>query len=119
VARAGVEESDESPGDDKVSVPATARPAGPGKLDHAPDYSWVQGRLEYSALAGGIWKVRYAPLSVDDEYGGSVILETPPNAEKFRVGDLVYVEGRIVTRSARGPLPNPIFRTELMSKAGD
>ena len=96
---------------------AAIRPVSESALDHAPDYSWVQGRLEFSALGGGIWKVRYAPISADDEHGGSVILEAAPDPQKFRVGDLIYVEGRIVSRNAHGPLANPLYRAEYIQAA--
>ena len=65
-------------------------------LDHASDYSWIQGKLEYSALAGGVWKVRYAPLSADDPHGGSVVLVSPPGAWQFHSGEFIYVEGRVL-----------------------
>jgi hypothetical protein len=83
--------------------------------DHAPDYSWLQGRLEYTHLCGGIWRVRYAPLSADDKYGGCVILQTPPSNE-FKQGDLVFLEGRIVDSNVRGPLPNPIYQVSVMNR---
>jgi hypothetical protein len=98
---------------------SSVRPGSPSTLEHAPDYSWIQGRLEYSALSGGIWRVRYAPLSADDEHGGCVILESLPAGIPFRNGDMVYVEGRIVDRARRGPLPNPIYRVDAMNRPNE
>ncbi len=82
-------------------------------MDHAPDYSWIQGKLEYSALGGGTWKVRYAPLSDDDEYGGSVQLESPPAAD-FGPGDAVFVEGRIAQGNAA---PRPLYHVRRLNRA--
>lgn len=88
----------------------TDRPRSVAAMDHAPDYSWIQGRLEYSALSGGVWKVRYAPISDDDEHGGSVILESTPDTSSFQAGDTVYVEGRITPSEQRRALHNPLFQ---------
>jgi hypothetical protein len=83
-------------------------------MDHAPDYSWIQGRLEYSALSGGVWKVRYAPISTDDEHGGSVILESAPDTSHYRAGDTVYAEGRIISNDQRRTLHNPVYQVNRM-----
>jgi hypothetical protein len=90
------------------------RPRSGATMDHAPDYSWIQGRLEYSALSGGVWKVRYAPISADDEHGGSVILESAPDASRFQAGDTVYVEGRIIPSDQRRALHNPAYQVQRM-----
>jgi len=91
-----------------------SRPRSGTALDNAPDYSWIQGRLEYSALGGGVWKVRYAPISADDEHGGSVILASEPDSGQFQSGDTVYVEGRIVPNGQRRSLQNPIYQVQRM-----
>ncbi len=99
--------------DSKSPNPPPAAQPRPGQsMDHAPDYSWLQGKLEYSALGGGVWKVRYAPLSADDEHGGSVILESPPTAGQFRAGDTVYVQGRILQGEHRRTLHNPVYHVQ-------
>lgn len=79
---------------------------------HAPDYSWVQGQLEYSGIRGGMWKVRYVPLDVDDPYGGSFILQADPTGHGLRHGDTVYVEGRIVQHERHRGLPNPAYHVQ-------
>jgi hypothetical protein len=94
-------------------------PRGPGPklaraMDHAPDFSWIQGELEYSHLGGGIWKVRYAPISSDDEYGGSVILASEPQGVES--GDMVYVEGRMTEQQRPGAMRNPIYRAERITR---
>lgn len=102
-----------------ATIPASRqrpiRPRSGDTLDHAPDYSWLQGRLEHSALGGGVWKVRYAPLSADDEHGGSVILESPPDPNHFQPGDMVYIEGQIVSRQSRGAWSNPVYRVQRIN----
>jgi hypothetical protein len=103
----------------ETSARSAMRPTAGRPLGHAPDYSWVQGKLEYTNLGGGIWRVRYAPLSADDEHGGCVILQSLPNTQQFRHGDIVYAEGRIVEPNTRGPLPNPVYRVDLMNRAAD
>ena len=81
-------------------------------MDHATDYSWIQGRLEYSVVAGGVWKVRYAPPSADDEHGGSVVLDGDPSTQGCKAGDTVYVQGQVVTGPQRNPLSNPSYRVQ-------
>lgn len=98
---------------------STGRPPSGGEMDHAPDYSWIQGRLEYSALSGGVWKVRYAPISADDEHGGSVILESTPDTDRYQTGDTVYVEGRIISNDQRRTHHNPVYQVQRMRIVGE
>jgi hypothetical protein len=95
-----------------------SRPTPRGSFDHSPDYSWIQGKLEYTSLSGGIWRVRYAPLSADDQYGGCMILQSPPDPSQFRANDMVYVEGRILDVNTRGLLPNPVYQADLIDRVG-
>jgi len=63
---------------------------------HAADYSWLKGRLEYSASRKE-WKLRY--LRIDgaqtDQYGGSVVLSSSNLLQSFQPGEYVTVQGRI------------------------
>ncbi len=76
---------------------------------HAPDYHWLSGELLYSE-ARAVWRLRYAPATEDDAYGGSVTLTgkelTPVNHQ----GACVRVEG--VLQKPDGREPNPSFRVE-------
>lgn len=107
-----------------ISQPTSNPPTGltapgprPGvKMDHAADYSWVQGRLEYSVVGGGVWKVRYAPPSTDDEHGGSVVLDSDPSAQGCQPGDTIYVQGQVVTSQQARTLSNPSYRVQRISR---
>jgi hypothetical protein len=65
------------------------------RWDHAPDYTWLIGELQY--LHGrNVWRVRYASCEDEDRFGGSVTLcETGPMSE-FKEGMTVRVEGRVL-----------------------
>jgi hypothetical protein len=115
IAPVGHEE--ESADDADLVIPASAnepiREAKPqlgGGMDHAPDYSWIQGQLEYSALGGGVWKVRYAPISADDEHGGSVILDSDPTKQGVKPDDTVFLEGELVPGKQSRTFRNPQYR---------
>lgn len=110
-----VEFDEELPATKPAITQRSTRPRSGDTLDHAPDYAWLQGRLEHSALGGGVWKVRYAPISAEDEHGGSVILETPPDSSRFQPGDTVYIEGQIVSQQSRGAWSNPVYRVQRMN----
>ncbi|REJ67773.1 MAG: hypothetical protein DWQ31_10315 [Planctomycetota bacterium] len=80
-----------------VKPPAQFRPVAvrpPARYGHAPDYSWLKGRLEYSA-ARKQWKLRYLPLDGrTDEYGGSVVLDNVDESS-YAAGDFVAVRGQL------------------------
>jgi hypothetical protein len=59
---------------------------------HAPDYSWLIGKLE-SGRVPGTWSVRYCPVEEDDPHGGSVTLVAPHLFQDLHVGQSVRVEG--------------------------
>jgi hypothetical protein len=82
--------------------------------DHAPDYSWIQGTLEYSAFGGGTWRVRYAQHSADDAHGGSVTLDSALDPERFAPGDTVFVEGQIVDGAERRNTTSPLYRVRQL-----
>ncbi len=71
----------------------------PAKYGHAEDYSWLKGKLEYSA-ARKQWKLRYVPLDGNtDEYGGSVVLNEVDSSQ-YSDGDFVAVRGWLGERDA-------------------
>jgi hypothetical protein len=67
------------------------------KVGAADDYSWVTGQLFYLHTDGGVWVVRYAPVSENDRFGGSVVLASAVNMKNFREGDLVCVTGELLS----------------------
>jgi hypothetical protein len=71
-------------------VDTTAQPF----FDHAADYTWLQGQVEYSHLSKA-WRLRYAPVDSEDVYGGSVTLEDGPLVKNLKDGQYVRVEGCI------------------------
>ncbi len=67
---------------------------------HAPDYSWIRGRLEYSQMERH-WKLRYIPIDGEsDEFGGSVVLADRALLSGHERGDFVEVRGKIGEPSA-------------------
>ncbi len=90
-----------------------------GLLDrygHAPDYSWIRGRLEHSAVRGGGWLVRYAPFDGDDRYGGSFLLDIDPRQRGLKPGDWVSVRGQLVQSAGESAWSKPTYRVQEISK---
>jgi hypothetical protein len=83
------------------SAPAeTVSRRGPASIhDHAPDHNWLQGVLVKHYL--GHWELRYCDAGEDDEWGGKVILEEDSRLGRFQEGDIVRVEGEIVTEDGK------------------
>jgi hypothetical protein len=66
----------------------------------AEDYSWLQGRVEYSRMNKS-WRIRYASVDEVDRFGGSVTLTGDTLLDTLKDGEYVRV---------RGYLPNPDTR---------
>lgn len=77
---------------------------------HAADYSKLTGRLYYVHADGGLWVLRYASLDVDDGKGGSVILARDRQMNHYREGDLVTVEGEVISDKGSTRLGGPLYR---------
>jgi hypothetical protein len=75
-------------------VPAVDRKVD-GKYGHAADYTWLQGELDRHYR--GHLELRYRPASEDDPYGGKVRLDDDPRLAQFRPGDIIMVEGELLT----------------------
>lgn len=69
-----------------ASAPAAA-------FGHAPDYSWISGELWY-VPGKNVWRVHYAGPADRDKYGGVMTLSDAGPMADYRIGQLVYVEGR-------------------------
>lgn len=83
-----------------VTSPA-AGPDHEARYGHAPDYSRLRGKLEYSATRKQ-WKLRYIPVDVaasTDQYGGSVLLTGLGDMTQFHDGDFAVVEGKVNDRA--------------------
>jgi hypothetical protein len=83
-----------------VGTPIVVQSGGYG---YEKDYSWLKGKLDYSATARR-WKLRYIPRDVSehriDDFGGSVILVDAGQLTGFSSGEFVRVEGRLGGRDA-------------------
>jgi hypothetical protein len=80
------------------------------RVDRAADYSWVTGQLFYVHADGGLWVLRYAPLSKEDAHGGSVVLARDRQMDTYREGDLVTVHGEILNEKSSIFLGGPLYR---------
>jgi hypothetical protein len=72
-----------------------------GSYGYQGDYSWLKGKLEYSATSKR-WKLRYIARDVSahrmDDFGGSVVLPDSAQLQGFSPGEFVRVEGQITGR---------------------
>jgi hypothetical protein len=112
-------------GDKEASVPGTIEitpvsgeskspfelsPRYESRAGHAPDYSWLTGQLFYVHADGGLWVLRYAPLSTEDANGGGVVLARDLRMDSYRNGDLVTVHGQLLGKKASMYLGAPEFQ---------
>ena len=99
----------------KEAVPARriyADITASARFDHAPDYTWLVGELQYLHVRNA-WRVRYASVDEEDRYGGSVTLvETGPMDKFQKSGQLVRVQGRLLNADSREP--SPVFRVSAI-----
>lgn len=75
------------------------------RYDHARDYAWVVGQLQY--LHGKRqWRVRYSPCDVDDTFGGSVTITGLDHlADQFKDGSTVRIQGQLVDPNGHRSAP--------------
>jgi len=94
---------DEEPRKTAVVVKAipVARLKAPGVYGHAPDHSWLQGVLEQAD--SGQFILHYGDSSAEDPWGSRVNLETDPRLVQLRPGDVVRVEGEIISKEKASP----------------
>jgi hypothetical protein len=71
---------------------------------HAQDYSWLSGQVQYSRYHQS-WRLRYASVDEDDQYGGSVTLVDDGKLGELKDGAYVKVRGRMVNPEARTAAP--------------
>lgn len=70
----------------------------PETYGHAADYTWLQGVVDKHYQ--GQFGLRYCEPSVEDRWGGKVILADDPRLAQFHDGDLILVEGELVKDKA-------------------
>ncbi|HEV3143696.1 MAG TPA: hypothetical protein VGZ47_07430 [Gemmataceae bacterium] len=86
-----------------------------GRAFASPDYSKLAGQLFFVHTDGGVWVVRYAPISQEDRYGGSVVLARDIDMSKYEDGDLVSVQGEILANKVNLPLGGALYRAATVS----
>ena len=84
------------------------------RVNHAADYSRLTGQLFFVHTDGGLWVLRYSPLSREDVNGGSVILTRDRQMTSYREGDLVTVEGKIISQKGSARLGAPLYRVQTI-----
>jgi hypothetical protein len=89
-------------------------PAEPGgkTYGHADDYTWLIGRLQKISTPTEQWKIRYAPLDEEDQWGGSMVLAPDARLAQYRDGEVVYLEGQIIA-----PRPS-LYRLRIIRPFG-
>lgn len=96
-----------APPTNSTSIPATqvsASAAQGGNFGFDPNYSQLNGRLEYSSLDGR-WLLRYvAPQTKADRYGGVVVLVPQGSMAGFNNGDFVTAQGRLQADGSASPI---------------
>jgi len=85
------------------------------RVSHTADYSKLTGQLDFVHADGGLWVLRYAPLSEEDRHGGSVILARDHQMNSYREGDLVTVVGQVIREKGSSRLGGPLYRVNSIS----
>ncbi|MBV9126003.1 MAG: hypothetical protein JO112_21840 [Planctomycetes bacterium] len=89
--------------------------AGGPTLAHDPDYHWLAGELWY-APGQGAWRIHYANPKDGDHYNGVLTLTETGAMDQFRIGQLVYVEGKVTEINAASP--EPVYRVRKIYELG-
>lgn len=84
------------------------------RVAHAADYSKLTGQLFYVHADGGLWVLRYAPLAEEDANGGSVVLARDRVMNNYREGDLITVEGRVISKKGSLRLGGPLYQVNTI-----
>ncbi len=85
------------------------------RAGRAADCSKVTGQLYFAHADGGVWVLRYASLSTEDSYGGSVVLARDRSMNGFREGDLVTVEGQVLQAKWSRHLGGALYQIRTIS----
>jgi len=65
------------------------------RYGYDPDYRWLKGRLEFSAIDCR-WRLRYIPIDgTTDEFGGSVVVSEGSLPDGYERGEFVEVRGAL------------------------
>lgn len=72
--------------------------ANDSRFDHAPDYSWVSGQLQYNPIEGGCWSLKFSDKQEnEDNYWGIFGLEfgNPQVVNKLKDGSFITIKGKV------------------------
>lgn len=95
-------------------------PAVPGNrtYGHAEDYTWLIGRLQKISTPTEQWKIRYAPIDEEDQWGGSMVLAPDARLARYNDGDIVYLEGQIIAPRPSLYVSGPLYRLRSIRPFG-
>lgn len=62
------------------------------RYGHAPDHSWVSGKLTFNPLEGGCWSLKFSENKDDDIF--ALNFDNQQQISQFKDGDLVVVKGK-------------------------
>jgi hypothetical protein len=86
------------------------------KVGCAPDHSWITGQLFYVHTDGGRWVIRYTSVGEQDKFGGSVVLAPGVDMKNYREGDLVSVNGKVLSDARTSHhLPGALYQATSIS----
>lgn len=92
--------------------------SGDKTYGHADNYTWLIGRLQRVSTPNEQWKIRYAPLDEEDQWGGSMVLAPDARLTSYNDGDIVYLEGQIIAPRPSLYISGPLYRVRIIRPFG-
>jgi hypothetical protein len=78
----------------QANQPSVIQAKFANKVGHEEDFSWITGQL---GQANGRWVIHYATPETVDRFNGSLVLAGSADMGSFQVGDLVSIQGGVIT----------------------
>jgi hypothetical protein len=103
----------------KPVAPEPVSAANDSAYGHGENYEWLIGTLQRVHVPRPGWKIRYARLDEKDKWGGSMVFAPDARLESFQDGDVLYVEGEIISDRASLYLAGPRYRVRNLRLFGD
>lgn len=100
-----------------MEAPAPA--ASDSAFGHGENYEWLIGTLQKVHVPRPAWKIRYSRLDRKDKWGGSMVFAPDARLENFQDGDVLYVEGEIISDRASLYLSGPRYRARNLRLFGE
>ncbi len=88
---------------------------------HAPDYSWVSGKLKYNKLEGGCWSINFSESQEDESNYNGVFALNLKNQEQysnFNDGNFVILKGKIIGKKFSMACPLNIYGADEILNNG-